>query len=311
MSYAPTKYDDVDLALKATRGPMASGAKPDPVVKYAQTALNDLGSTSNNGKPLNPDGRFGPKTTESVLHFQEASDIPRTGIMNQDFFDQLDWRVFGDINGSWTHFKTSKPSTCAGCRAYIVVKGMAYNRYLQPLTPVNSLGLTREGQRLSDVIEAFAGKALGAEGAVDRNTAGGKVLSRHALGLAGDDMGDQDKDRIVEPDEIAFLKAMWDYLFMRAQGFEAEMFTLRYRLPGAVRDTVTRTAWRGRDRLCTMVLGNLATPAGYIFPTYARRKDTSWTAVRNTPKSLSSTIHVAPFHLHTDCLPGAPYGSPF
>jgi hypothetical protein len=140
--------------------------------------------------------------------------------------------------------------------------------------------------------------------------AGGSSLSRHALGLAGDDMGDQNANRLIEGSEMALMKACWDYLFTRAQGWNANLLNYHYVQNGATH--TLNMAWRGPDLLVTMVLGNLRYPAGnLIFPKNTAGHDVSWTAVRNTPKSLESTVHVAPFHHHTDAAIGAPNGSPF
>ena len=110
--------------------------------------------------------------------------------------------------------------------------------------------------------------------------------------------------------EILMLDQNWDYLYERAQWFPAVRMTMQQEIDGV---TQTRDfTFRGRDRLVTMVLGNLKYPSGkLIFPGYVYRRDVSWTAARNTPKQLTAQTHVAPFHHHTDCAPGAPFGSPF
>lgn len=293
MSYKPTRYADIDLMLKTDR---AMSSTFDAVVQYAQQALNDLGI-----KPgLKVDGKFGPKTRAGVQMFQEACGLPVTGILDQMTYDQLDWRVYGELNGSWTPCPVTV--TNVSPRGPAIVKG--FNKYVVPPLRVNIVGACREGQHLSDVQEAFVGRALGHEGAVDRNTAFGK-RSRHALSIAGDDMGDQNSDRIVDASEILQRKAAWDYLVMRAQGFRAESYIL------TTIDTRESTSYRGRDRLSILTLGNLKVNGKPIFPELRAMRDVSWSAVRNTPKGLSTTIHVAPFHLHSDCLPGAPEGSPW
>lgn len=297
MTYTPTRYGDVDLRLKADRAP---GGKFDPVVSYVQRALNDLGYTP----ALKVDGLYGNKTRAAVAKFRAACKLPAGG-MDQPFYDELDWRVYGELNGAWHPAPVWLTNVNPGGPA--IVKGR--NELTGEV--VNTIGLAREGQRLSDVGEAFVGRALGYEGAVRRNQVGSSIPSRHWMGLAGDDMGDQNTDRIIDDHEKKLLASLRDYYFLRAQGFPAVAQNLVYELPGQAARTV-KTAWRGRDRLCTLVLGNLQYGDGTLmFPGLTRNRDCSWTAVRNTYKALTTTHHVSPFHLHTDCLTGAPYGSPF
>lgn len=305
MAYAPTKYQDRDLVLKPDARP-SSAVSPD--VAYFQQAYNDLGGPNQ----LRVDGQLGPKTIAGILVFQEACALPRTGYIDQQTWDAIDWRVFGPINGSWTHFATQRSELGPGGRAFVSKDGYAYNVYTG--LPVNANGQTREGQRLSDVAEAIVKLPLGYEGAVNRQRAGGgsslKDLSRHALGLAGDDLADRDANRVITDGERVALKTRWDALFTRAQGFPVVRQTLV--VTGPTDQRIFDMTWRGRDRLVTMVLGNVKAGGQLLFPGLRANRDVSWTAVRNAPKaSLLSTVHVAPLHLHTDAAPGAPEGSPF
>ena len=314
MGYSPTRYStatatDIDLMFKLERAEQSS--KYDDAVWCFQQEYVDLNGppvkdSKGRLKPLTVDGQRGPQTVNAEAVFQEAAGLPRSGKLDIFTMNDADWRVFGLDGRSWKPCSLTTTNIKPGGPA--IVKG--HNQYLRPLVRVNSIGLTREGQRLSDVLEAKYRRSLGWEGAVNRNQVGTSSLSRHALGVAGDDMGDQDKDRIIEPDEILMLDQNWDYLYERAQWFPAVRMTMQQEIDGV---TQTRDfTFRGRDRLVTMVLGNLKYPSGkLIFPGYVYRRDVSWTAARNTPKQLTAQTHVAPFHHHTDCAPGAPFGSPF
>lgn len=303
MAYVRSLYNDYDLAAKGERD---QSNVADAVVGYAQDALNDLGSTDDRGRALLVDGKFGPRTAQSVKRFQIACGIPVTSRLDWLTWYQLDWRVYGLNGNGWR--PTSKNVTNTKDYGPAIVNGC--NEFLRPETPVNSIGQTREGQRLTDVGEAYLKRSLGFEGAVRRLTSSG-TLSRHALGLAGDDMADQNKDAVVSADEMMLMSALWGMYYVRAQvgpGYVAQ--TLKWEAGGVQRSS--STGWRGLDRLSIMVLGNRAKPDGTLmFPGLTKNKDVSWSALRNTPKALTSTGHVWPFHLHTDCLPGAPSGSPF
>lgn len=306
MAYTPSRYNDADLLTKAERSPSTT---VDPTVKYGQQALNDLGSTDDRGRPLVVDGQFGNRTKASLLKFQEACGIARTGIFDHLTWYHLDWRNYG----GWTHHPAKTSNLIPYGPAIVSVEGWAYNEILRPLTPVNAKGMTREGQRLSDVREAFCRRALGHEGAVRRNQVGSTGNdSRHWAGLADDDMGDQDKDRVVELDEILLARAWWDLMLFRAQlGPGYEEYHLHRRIPGETVDRVDTTGCRGLDRLSVAVLGNREVDGRRIFPDRTVNRDVSWSARRNTPKTLTGTAHVWPFHAHFDCRPGAPAGSPF
>lgn len=330
MAYAPTKYstatqNDIDLAFKAPR--LTQSTKYDDAVWCFQSEYRDLGGPpvktgAGVVKPIIIDGKLGPQTVNALLRYQEAAGLPRTGKLDVATMNDADWRVYGLDGKSWSHFKTKLSQTGAGGRAYVSVGGYAYNMYVCDRTgklilPVNANGLAREGQRKTDVNEATVRRSLGYEGAVNRPPVGGDPdeLSWHALALAGDDMADQDKDRIIDPDELILMNNLRNYNFLRAQALGSGPQDYEYREILVIHNGVMsrkNVSNRGLDREVNIVVGNKRLPDGrWMEPALAHNKDISWNAVRNTWKGSTRTVHVAPFHLHENVAPGAPFGSPF
>lgn len=330
MAYAPTKYNDVDLALKADR---FMGAKKDPAVLCFQQEYIDLGGPpvkTAGGRllPLVADGDFGTQTQNALLVFQEACGLQRTGALDQLTMFQADWRVYGEINGSWKHAKARVDRMNEGGPAIKAVGGWAFNGLVQSvMVPVDDQGCSREQRHLSDVLEAKNHRSLGFEGSVLRLQRGTSRNSTHGEARAGDDSGDQNKDRRVDAIEMLLMKNNWDYLYMRTVGpFSpvAGSYTSKSLATGKL--VTVQTHRMGRDGLTSQVLGNLKYPDGTLmFPGYRLKKDVAQTWAPNrgthangTPvkpgdiKQLDATVHTAPFHHHTDCaFMWAPYGSPF
>lgn len=279
-------YNNLDLLSKADR---QKGRLDDPVVKYAQEALTKLGF------PTKPDGDFGPKTEASVKLFQDACNIEVNGVMNQWFWNELDWRVF---DYAWKAAPaTYDRDSCAIENGKNEYSGIA----------VDQNGMTREGLRLMLVGEVYVGRNLGWHGAVNRDARGTSILSWHALGVANDDYADMDRDKVFEDWEKSQTKALVDYMYQRAQGFFPVYQTMKQVRNGIT--TYRNRTWRGRDRLCTIVLGNYRMPDGtYVWPDLPKLRDVSWSAARNTYKGSDNTVHMNPLHLHCDCAPGAPRG---
>jgi peptidoglycan hydrolase-like protein with peptidoglycan-binding domain len=99
--------EEVPPELKPEREPLAdpppaplfgatlpSDAAPDgnivvPAVVLAQALLNAAGATAANGLPLVPDGRFGARTTESVMTFQGARGLTPSGLLDAATWNAL------------------------------------------------------------------------------------------------------------------------------------------------------------------------------------------------------------------------------
>jgi peptidoglycan hydrolase-like protein with peptidoglycan-binding domain len=67
------------IGYDGKRGSGYGSAGGDSNVKKLQTALNKLGITDAQGKPLAVDGKFGPKTTAAVMRLQRKLKIPADG----------------------------------------------------------------------------------------------------------------------------------------------------------------------------------------------------------------------------------------
>lgn len=334
MAYTKTKYNDIDLMLKGNR---SVGAKDD-VIGYFQKAYVDLGgppvkTSSGAIRPMLVDKAFGTQTKNGLLVFQEACGIPTTGVLDQKTYFYLDWSVFGVLNGAWSHAKVSGNSMGAGGPAIIRGNdGYAYNGLViqfdgKPfLVPVNSQGASRESSRLSRVNEARIGKLLGYNGSVLRSQVGSDNDSSHSHARSGDDMGDQNKNRIIEGDEMLMLKASWDYYYMRAIALGEKPVKHTYVAKRIHNHNILKTYTVysiGHDLLTSEVLGNLRYPGEkreLMFPGKRYFKDMArtWSPNRGflvrpgDVKALSGSFHAAPFHLHTDSIWGAPaHGGPF
>lgn len=326
MVYVKTRYQDLDLVLKADR---KIGVKNDAVVRYFQQAYVDLHgpqvkTSSGKIQPMIVDGSFGPQTENGLLAFQEACHIPRTGVFDQVTQNELDWRVYGELNGAWTHASVSHDNMGEGGPAIVRGSdGKAYNGLVvSEHVPVNSQGASRESSRLSRVNEARLGFGLGFNGSVLRFARGTTSNSSHSEARAGDDMGDQNANRIIDGNEMVLLKGSWDYYIWRSVGLGDKPQKYIYQSKNLQTGIVSTHSvyYVGRDRLTTMVLGNLRYPGGpLMFPgfTYYRDVAVTWSPNRGGNLApgqfaqMSTTVHTAPFHLHSDCIWGAPHGSPF
>jgi hypothetical protein len=60
-----------------------------PVVVLAQTLLNVAGATADDGLPLVPDGRFGPRTTQAVKGFQSMRGLTLSGLLDAQTWNAL------------------------------------------------------------------------------------------------------------------------------------------------------------------------------------------------------------------------------
>jgi len=234
------------------------------------------------------DGQHGKQTTAAVIVFQGHQGIPTTGVFDRLTWLHLDWCVYD----GWT--PAPKTLTSAGPNGLAIVNGC--NKYSGE--PVNVRGLTREAQRLADVTNWLAPVDFRKNFAVDRDQRGTSRLSRHALGVANDDMTDLDRDRQLEPHEMAQCDFIADAMIARTTGWPTEYGTLNGQ----------RVAFTGPDRLATVVWTNHKTEAGWRFPllfgALGRGADYSWTPPRRTWKRGTGRVHSN--HIHMDVMPGAP-----
>jgi hypothetical protein len=60
-----------------------------PVVVLAQTLLNVAGATADDGLPLVPDGRFGPRTTQAINSFQVKRGLTVSGLLDTPTWNAL------------------------------------------------------------------------------------------------------------------------------------------------------------------------------------------------------------------------------
>ena len=60
-----------------------------PAIKEMQEQLNRLGYTDESGRPLQPDGDFGPSTKQAVQAFQRAHGLDDDGIAGRETLSQL------------------------------------------------------------------------------------------------------------------------------------------------------------------------------------------------------------------------------
>lgn len=283
----PDLFDPSRLQY-AVKANLPKSLRVSTVAVYLQQALNRLGVTDNIGAALRVDGQPGPKTFEAVNRFQEHQRIPRTDAVDRVTWYHLDWCVYD----GWTPAPTSMTSTVPNGPA--IVNGR--NRYGG--WPVDVRGMSREGKRLWHVTNSIAPIDYRPNWAVDRNTRGSKRLSWHAYGLANDDMVDLDKDRRLEPHEIAQANMVADAMIARCNGWPTEV--------GERGGQVT--SFCGPDRLAIAVWGNHKDPetGRWHFPLTlgVGRNDWAWNAKRRTWRPLTSKIHGN--HLHLDVVPGAP-----
>lgn len=282
----PDTFDParVQYAIKGNL-PCSNGASD--LATYLQSALNRLSVGDDNGAPLAVDGIAGPITFQAVHRFQEHQRIPRTDTVDRVTWYHLDWCVYD----GWTPAPTTLTNTVPNGPA--IVNGR--NRYSGD--PVNVRGLTREATRLWHVTNWLAPVDYRPNWAVDRNARGTKRLSWHAYGVANDDMVDLDKDRRLEPDEIAQTNMIANAMIARCTGWPTETGTRGGQA----------TSFCGPDRLATAVWGNHRNANGaWHFPVTLGigRWDWGWNAKRRTWRPLTSKIHGN--HLHLDVVTGAP-----
>ena len=279
-----SQWKGMDLRLKADRD-----IAPDAfdTVAYAHAALNSLKLPGI--AKQSKEGVFSEQTKAAVLEFQKQRDLATTGILDQRTWSELDWLVYDGWKAC-----ASTLTTADIPRGLAILEGR--NRHSGER--VNNRGLTRESQRLADVVNEFVAVDFRRNFAVDRPASGSTTLSRHALGAACDLKTDLDRTGTIEPHEFAQCDAVADYLFMRAQGWP--VVTVTRTIDGvAVRDQC-----RGPDRIRVMVWTNHELPDG------TRRfsnegsfgKDFSWSAKRNTWKAQTKTVHKD--HFHADTAPG-------
>lgn len=274
-----TSWDPTRLQF-ATKGNVALGTNSE-LVTYAQQALRRLGFD------VPVDGQFGQTTLTAVNSFQEHQRIPRADVVDRLTWYHLDWCVYD----GWTPAPTSYSNTVPNGPA--IVNG--HNRHGG--WPVDLRGLTREAKRLWHVTNWLAPVDYRPNFAVDRNARGTNRLSWHAYGVANDDMVDLDKDRRLEPDEIAQANTVADALIARCNGWPTEV---------GERGGET-TPFCGPDRIAIAVWGNHKDAEGrWHFPLTlgVGRNDWAWNAKRRRWRPLRSNIHGN--HLHVDVVPGAP-----
>lgn len=82
----------------------------DTRVKELQQALNKLGFTDANGKPLKVDGKLGPLTTEAIKKAQQKLGVKADGKVDASFVKKLTGHK-GDAKGKSDHGKLSRGSS--------------------------------------------------------------------------------------------------------------------------------------------------------------------------------------------------------
>ena len=218
-----------------TKQPLPQGNTVVASAVYLQAALNHLGITSSDGKPLVVDGRPGAKTMSAVAKLQwthhigtEANMVGRWTWYVLDHLVYSGWTPAPDSVTSPTVVKDStgkvlyrdpQPRTAA------IYKG--HNRYTG--IAVNDRGIIRETQKMSDALR-LSNPSWGQNFvAVDRYMATGHA-SPHRWGFARDWMTDIDHDgNYKEPAEIAKCDALVAYAKERMLGWPVQSITVKMR----------------------------------------------------------------------------------
>jgi len=311
-----TRWDNLDLIIKPVIATGASTAKADPYTRYFQSVYVALGGPpvkTGGGalKPLTVDGQPGPQTRNAAIAYMKANGLTTTGQLDQQLWYYLDWQAYNLFGDRWkpcgltvTSMGNGGPAISKGHNGIIV----------SPLVRVNIRGLALEGQRYCDVRSAFLGEALGQGRAVLRFARGTSIWSWHGKTWAGDEMGDEDGDKVIEEHEKRLMRALFDYLVQRAN-LVGPAIAAKYtekRPDDLTRTQVQTVTRRGVDLMSTIVCGNLRYADGKkMWPEFRLNRDVSWSAGRNSTKDSDRKVHVSPFHLHANGWIGAPVANPF
>lgn len=313
-----TRWGNRDLIIKPVITAGSTSTPADLNTRYFQMFYQAAGgpnvpTASGKVRPIIIDGKPGPQTRNAILAFQKAVKIEETGKLDQWTWFRTDWIAYNLYGDRWK--PCAENLTSMAERGPAILKG--HNGIiLSPAIRVNSRGLAIEGQRLTDVVAVYLNLALGLGRAVLRYARGTSVFSRHAKSIARDQMGDYDGDKLIEEHEKRQIRGLIDYMMQRANLLGSAGFgqhgTIERRPDNRDETFTSSIEYRGVDLLSVIVLGNLRYQDGTrMFPQFPVNKDVSWSARRNSLKTLDDNVHVYPFHEHLDCCFNAPTRSPW